>query len=69
MTTRDQRTAEQVAALLRMIADSGASPAGAMPGASYVEALADTTAVDDPRAVAQAHREGNGPPDVGGGPP
>jgi len=68
MTTRDQLTAEQVDALLRMIADSGGSPAGAMPGVAYVEALADTAAVDDPRAVAQAHREGNAPPDVGGAP-
>lgn len=69
MTTREKLTAEKVDALLQMIAESGASPAGEMPGQAYAEALANAASLDDPRAVAQAHFEGTAPPGTGGGSP
>lgn len=61
MTKRNQLAADRVDALLRLIADSGASAAGEVP-AEYVEALQMTREVRQANEVAQAHRENREPP-------
>lgn len=63
MTTREQLTAEKLNRLLEMIADDGATQAGEIPPREHVVCLLCSPDTDHTRRVAQAHREGRGPPE------
>lgn len=64
---RTQLNDERTDALLRMQEEAGASAAGNPPPADYVAALRDVEQLGDADRVADAHADGNAPPDVGGG--
>jgi len=59
---------QKLEALLQMLAEDGDSPAGNAPPVEYLDALRDADDLDKPREVADAHREGHGPPDWAGQP-
>lgn len=65
MPTRTQLAAERMQALLRMIAEGGASGPGNLPPAKYVEALNGVGTLGKVREVAQAHKQGSPPPEPG----
>lgn len=68
--TREQLTAEQFDALLAMLTDDGGGGPGSVDP-EHVAALRRVRGFDASKKIAQAHREGRGPPeDLGGrGPP
>lgn len=57
---------QRVDALLRMIAEDGATPAGTIPGTDYIGALREAPA-GEAQAVADAHRNNETPPSKGKG--
>lgn len=63
-----QRAVDQFEALLDLIEQDGASPAGQLPSADYIRSLRESTGDrQEIEAVREAHRNGNAPPDAGGG--
>lgn len=66
MTTREQLTQERLDALIDVIVQDGVTPAGEVP-ADHVEAIRGVGQLGTAREVAQAHAQGNAPPDVGRG--
>lgn len=60
-----QKTVNRFEALLDMIEDSAASPAGQLPPAEHIAALREADGIDREaiRAVRDAHANGEGPPE------
>lgn len=58
--------AQKVEALLTMLTESGASAAGQLPSAKYLDAIRRVEEPGRADEVAAAHREGRGPPDNAG---
>jgi hypothetical protein len=48
-------------ALLQMVEDDGATPAGSMPSPEYVRALRENSDLHGPQAVVDAHRNADPP--------
>lgn len=59
-----QRELDKFEALLEMIAENGATPAGQLPPVEHIDALREMDDLDRGRIqeVAEAHRNGNAPP-------
>jgi hypothetical protein len=62
VTREGWRAEQRVTALLRMIREDGANPAGEVPPAAHLEAV-ENAPTGRAEEVAKAHREGRGPPD------
>jgi len=56
---------QRLDALLMMIREDGATPAGEVPGPDHIEAL-EQAPIGRADEVRQAHAEGRGPPDFAG---
>lgn len=67
MTTREQLTFERFQALISMMAQDGATPAGEMPRPGDLEALQQAHELGQAGQVREAHANNNAPPDFAGG--